>query len=1167
MAAAFIIYLVPASEDYRHTMVSQWQTLYQGGLEIKTPRAAYPTMTSRIDSEPFSFRRFISTESETLLWRTAGLPSNETTIESAIAVNHTKKCRLIVDPLGQAVKWLISCFATQNIPFEVVGQKETRFTTALQLAVRFGKALIVQDVDEIEPLLFPLLRNDLERQNSKWTVRVGGKVVDFDENFQLYLITRQSHLNVPPDTLSLFLQANFTVTQPGLEKQLLALTLRKERPDLEEQNSKLIQSEEKLRLQLLDLEKKLLEELSSSQGDILENQVLIDSLNETKIKSANISRSLKDLASLQETLHAKSRVFEPYAKLGGLIFFLLQDLVNLNPMYCFGLSLYFQLFERALTLTRESRMISRNTTPRGQQREDEEVSYMESMSLQLVELMYSHVSRSLYKNDRLTFAMHVAVNLTSKEKPTRAELTYFIQHLATNEMLVDMTLLATDRGGVPSWIPTSRIKAYNYFKTHLPGLVHSLNMQSARTWTAWTQSNVCETEFPSIAMNLTSFQRLLLIQALRPERLERAMQLYVVSALGLKTFFSPPVVLGNLLSEETIASVPVLLITAPGADPSLELEEFAVHKVGHSNYHQLAMGQGQAQEALKLLQESAKVGSWVCLKNLHLVVSWLPLLEKEIHRLIPHPSFRLWLTTEPHDLFPRSLLEATLKITIEPPPGLKNKLQKAYEALSPQLALRNRLEERLLYLLTILHAVVQERCAFIPQGWTKFYEFSFADLRFGADLLRLMLDEHQSVLSQPHLPHFRGLLTAVIYGGRVDNKVDKAVLKDYVSRYFAHRVVDSGANCSQVLSILTAAAEMNVNSRLPSTGDTPLTEGYADYAEHISSIGELNSPAVLGLPPNIISSLQEKSACMVITQLKAMSSVRLKACEVDQKSHLRVHLSPLLQLYNSTMQRALLKVARSLASKHDFHRKDPLFPICTFLVLELETAESILNAIQLVLAAIVEALKPGTQHMSQRASDDCQRLVSGHVPECWTNLWEGPNEPLEYLKAVLQRASGISKYRDLRSTNGLQVEALDPSTFFNPKAFLSAVCQQAAWSLHTTLDRLKLITVWDPTLLSQFSGLSPVTTLLQIEGATFDGQVLSKTVPETPTLSIVPPCTFAWVHADTRPLYNSFISVPLYDSLARCKLVTDVQVPCLEEEKQQWLLAGIAFFLPLMINA
>lgn len=241
MAAAFIIYLVPASEDYRHTMVSQWQTLYQGGLEIKTPRAAYPTTTSRTESEPFSFRRFMSTESETLLWKTAGLPSNETTIESAIAVNHTKKCRLIVDPLGQAVQWLISCFATLNTPFEVVGQKETRFTTALQLAVRFGKALIVQDVDEIEPLMFPLLRNDLERQNSKWTVRVGGKVVDFDENFQLYLITRQSHLTVPPDTLSLFLQANFTVTQPGLEKQLLALTLRKERPDLEEQNSKLIQ--------------------------------------------------------------------------------------------------------------------------------------------------------------------------------------------------------------------------------------------------------------------------------------------------------------------------------------------------------------------------------------------------------------------------------------------------------------------------------------------------------------------------------------------------------------------------------------------------------------------------------------------------------------------------------------------------------------------------------------------------------------------------------------------------------------------------------------------------------------------------------------------------------------------------------------------------------------
>lgn len=43
---------------------------------------------------------------------------------------------------------------------------------------------------------------------------------------------------------------------------------------------------------------------------------------------------------------------------------------------------------------------------------------------------------------------------------------------------------------------------------------------------------------------------------------------------------------------------------------------------------QVAMGQGQADLAIQMLKECARNGDWLCLKNLHLVVSWLPVLEK-----------------------------------------------------------------------------------------------------------------------------------------------------------------------------------------------------------------------------------------------------------------------------------------------------------------------------------------------------------------------------------------------------------------------------------------------------------------------------------------------------------------------------------------------------------
>lgn len=40
------------------------------------------------------------------------------------------------------------------------------------------------------------------------------------------------------------------------------------------------------------------------------------------------------------------------------------------------------------------------------------------------------------------------------------------------------------------------------------------------------------------------------------------------------------------------------------------------------------MGQGQMEIALETLKKSMINGDWVCLKNIHLVVSWLPVLEK-----------------------------------------------------------------------------------------------------------------------------------------------------------------------------------------------------------------------------------------------------------------------------------------------------------------------------------------------------------------------------------------------------------------------------------------------------------------------------------------------------------------------------------------------------------
>ncbi len=253
---------------------------------------------------------------------------------------------LLIDPSNRASDWLKKHMSKQKL--EVVNQQDANFNTQLELAVRFGKTLVIQEMDTIEPVLYPIMRRELQSQGPRYVVQIGDKIVDYNSEFKLYITTRNTNPYLPPDAVAITTVVNFTTTRAGLTGQLLAATIQHEKPELESKKTELLRTEEDFKIQLSKLEDSLLEELASAKGNILENKELLESLNKTKESSATIEKSLEESLVLTESLDKEREVFLPLAETGSKLYFVISCLDGVNNMYKFSLNCYLKLFQKAL---------------------------------------------------------------------------------------------------------------------------------------------------------------------------------------------------------------------------------------------------------------------------------------------------------------------------------------------------------------------------------------------------------------------------------------------------------------------------------------------------------------------------------------------------------------------------------------------------------------------------------------------------------------------------------------------------------------------------------------------------------------------------------------------------------------------------------------------------
>ena len=496
--------------------------------------------------------------------------------------------------------------------------------------------------------------------------------------------------------------------------------------------------------------------------------------NNNTPSSHQVNKSLIVAETAAAELEKLAAAYVPVAARSAALYLALDALSALDPMYRFGLDGYAALFAASLRLA--PRAVASAAAAGATALLQERIKAINDHHTYGV---YRFAARALLERHKLLLSMHLAAQVLSLAGAINDDEWAFFLHgnLAADkrrrssgeEPAADNGALSSADPGPnpsPAWLSGeawARVVALDAALPSFRGLAASMAVAPV-AWEAWFRSAEPETEEPprewaeagrsAAGAGPGDLQRLILVSCLRPDRVLAAATAFAAGALGRRFVEAPTLDLSDVLADCLSPTTPLLLIVSPGVDPAESLARLAAETGRADRLISVALGQGQAPAAQRLLDEAARSGSWLHLANCHLMTEWLPALDKILDKLeasgsngrkagaaAVHDQFRLWLSSAPTDEFPAPLLQRAVKAAVEPPRGLRANLTWLYAGINDErfeafsggngpsktVALAVTRYQRLLFCLAFFHASILERRKFGTLGLNVPYDFSVAD--------------------------------------------------------------------------------------------------------------------------------------------------------------------------------------------------------------------------------------------------------------------------------------------------------------------------------------------------------------------------------------------------------------------------------------------------------
>ncbi|XP_063040383.1 cytoplasmic dynein 1 heavy chain 1 isoform X1 [Engraulis encrasicolus] len=1113
LSAAFIAYAGYFDQQMRQNLFTTWSHhLQQANVQFRTDIAR---------------TEYLSNADERLRWQANSLPADDLCTENAIMLKRFNRYPLIIDPSGQATEFIMNEYKDRKITR--TSFLDDAFRKNLESALRFGNPLLVQDVESYDPILNPVLNREVRRTGGRVLITLGDQDIDLSPSFVIFLSTRDPTVEFPPDLCSRVTFVNFTVTRSSLQSQCLNEVLKAERPDVDEKRSDLLKLQGEFQLRLRQLEKSLLQALNEVKGRILDDDTIITTLENLKKEAAEVTRKVEETDIIMQEVETVSQQYLSLSSACSSIYFTMEALNQIHFLYQYSLHLFLDIYHTVLYENANLKSVTDHS------------QRLSVITKDLFQIAFNRVARGMLHQDHITFAMLLArINL--KGMPSEPSYDVEFQHfLRGKEIVLTGTTIPKVKGLTTeqseAMVRLNRMPAFKDLVT---------KVQADEQFFMWMESNSPELSVPYLWAEEKAatpigqaVHQLLLIQAFRPDRMLAMSHIFVSKVLG-ETFMAiieQPLDLANIVDTEVKPGTPVLMCSVPGYDASSLVRDLAAEE--NKQITSVSIGSAEGfNKADRDINTAVKSGRWVMLENVHLAPGWLMQLEKKLHSMQPHGSFRLFLTMEINPKVPVNLLRAGRIFVFEPPPGVKANMLRTFSSIPVARMCKAPNERaRLYFLLAWFHAVIQERLRYAPLGWSKKYEFGESDLRSACDTVDTWLDDTakgRQNISPDKIPWaaLKTLMAQSIYGGRIDNEFDQRLLITFLDRLFTTGSFDS---------------EFKLAFKVDGHKDIKMPDGIRreEFMHWVEMLPDTQTPSWLGLPSNA-------ERVLLTTQGYDMMGKMLKMQMLEDEDDLAYETEKKQRTSSSSdAQPAWMRTLRTTSCNwlqlipeavNPLKRtveniKDPLF---RFFEREVKMGARMLQDVRQDLTDVVqvcEGKKKQTNDLRTLIND----LVKGILPRSWcrytvpTSLtviqWVADfSERIKQLQQISQAAAsgGAKELKNIHVCLG---------SLFVPEAYITATRQYVAQANSWSLEELCLeVNVVTSTQGAQLDACSFGIKGLKLQGATCTNNKLSLS---TAISTELPLTQLRWLKQSSDEKRN-MVTLPVYLNFTRSDLIFTV---------------------------